>query len=968
MMRPNVITRQDGAKVSHYYSGGADDYYAKDGTAMQWQGKGAEALGLTGAVDPDRFRELLSGTIDKNTHMRRAANGDFNRERLAYDLTFSAPKGVSLQALVHGDRRVVEAHNAAVATALKEAEKLAKARTTVNRKTRVEDTGNLVIGKFRHETSREQEPQLHTHAVVLNMTQRGDGKWRALMSDGLFQKARQIDNVYKAELAKGLEAAGFQIRYQPDGNFDLAHFTNEQIMAFSTRYKQVKERLESQGLTLKTATREQRRSAALVTRKKKHETSQDALLREWKTRATEVGIDFDSREWAGQGAGASNKPQQHRPVSEMADESVAFAVESLTEREAIIGSAEVVETALRHGAGRLGIGDVRSAMARAVKQGDLIPEDTRYVSASDKARYPVAMTRDQWVDHLMEIGRPKNEAEALVATGIEQGRLLKADTRYTTPVGREREAAILAMEHQGRGAVKPQIKAKSAESFLAKRGLSDEQRKAALMIATTKHRYVGVQGFAGVGKSYMTLAAKDLLESKGYRVTSLAPYGSQKKDLQKLGLEARTVASFLRAKDKKIDPKTVVFLDEAGVVPARQMKEVMQTIEQHGARAVLLGDTAQTKAIEAGRPFAQLQAAGMATAHLTDIQRQTNPELLQAVQLAAEGKTVESITHLTHIQEIKEPPERYAQVVKDYAALAPEERDNTLVITGTNESRHALNEGIRRELGLVGTGRVVDLLNRRDTTRAERGDSRSYKVGNVIVPEQTYKNGLERGQKYRVLDTGPGNSLTVAPITAAAAAGNAGDVAGKIQFNPSEYESLSVYDLKQQELAVGDRIRITRNDAAADLANRDQFVVSDVLDDGIEAIDEDGRKIMLDTTTPAFADLAYVSTVHSAQGLTADRVLMNFDTKSRTTNKAVYYVGISRPRQLVRIYTNDRAKLPAAAAREHEKTAALDMKRKQVERRGHDKAAEHEKAAEKRVERKKDYDRPRHARGREMAL
>ncbi|KHS32980.2 hypothetical protein RN20_22530 [Xanthomonas phaseoli pv. phaseoli] len=153
----------------------------------------------------------------------------------------------------------------------------------------------------------------------------------------------------------------------------------------------------------------------------------------------------------------------------------------------------------------------------------------------------------------------------------------------------------------------------------------------------------------------MTKAARDLLEANGFHVITMAPYGSQKKALEEAGLESSTVQAFLRAKDKKIDENSVVFVDEAGVIPARQMLEIMRTIEAHGARAVFLGDIAQTKAIEAGKPFDQLQKAGMETARLVEIRRQQDPQLLEAVKLAAEGQSTKSVANIRQILTEKEP-------------------------------------------------------------------------------------------------------------------------------------------------------------------------------------------------------------------------------------------------------------------------------------------------------------------------
>lgn len=202
----------------------------------------------------------------------------------------------------------------------------------------------------------------------------------------------------------------------------------------------------------------------------------------------------------------------------------------------------------------------------------------------------------------------------------------------------------------------------------------------------------------------MTTTAKTLLEANGHHVTALAPYGPMVRNLQADGMDARTVASFVKAADKKIGPGSVVFIDEAGVMPARQMKQVMSIIEQHGARAVLLGDTSQTKAIEAGKPFDQMMKAGIETSYMSEIQRQKDPELLKAVQLAAEGDTDKSMQHLKHLTEIKDKSSRHQQMVDAYTAQAPDERDRSIMITGTNESRHDLNAGVRERLELAGKG------------------------------------------------------------------------------------------------------------------------------------------------------------------------------------------------------------------------------------------------------------------------
>ncbi|KAG0921726.1 hypothetical protein G6F32_014973 [Rhizopus arrhizus] len=144
---------------------------------------------------------------------------------------------------------------------------------------------------------------------------------------------------------------------------------------------------------------------------------------------------------------------------------------------------------------------------------------------------------------------------------------------------------------------------------MAGRPLKPGQLAAANLILSTPHRFIGVQGLAGTGKSHMLAQVKEAAETAGYKVQAVASYGKQIEALRELGMEARTVASVLEARQKdrcKLDPKTVLVIDEAGVVPARLMERLMKMAEADGARIVMLGDTGQTKAIEAGRPFHQL--------------------------------------------------------------------------------------------------------------------------------------------------------------------------------------------------------------------------------------------------------------------------------------------------------------------------------------------------------------------------
>lgn len=924
MIDVTVLTRQDIGSAASYYEDGADDYYAKEGEAKEWQGAGAAELGLAGEIESKRFRELLAGRVAPGLRVSRGSTRNDADERIGIDLTFSAPKSVSMQALIAGDARVIAAHDRAVTAAVRAAEERALARRKVKGRVQVERSGNLIVGKFRHETSRELDPQLHTHAVVMNLTKRSDGAWRALKNDEIVKATRYLGAVYNNELAVELQKAGFELRFGRDGNFELAHINRDQLAEFSQRAKQIEERLAAQGLSRDQASTAQRQQATMQTRARKNVIDREAVFAEWQARARELGIDFDRREWAGRERGRSgvsrDRPATFVPAEEAARRAVGYAINHLTERQAVMGERELIDVAMKHGVGVVRARDIEAEIKRQVQGGHLIREAAVYRPASE-AGDGADLARKAWIDMLAGKGMSRDAARERVDRAIRDGGLMAVEGRYTTQTALEREKRILQIERDGRGNVAPVVAAEAARKRLADRNLNAGQREAAELMATTTNRVIGVQGFAGTGKSHMLDTAKALIEDNGYRVRALAPYGSQVKALRELGVPAKTLASFLRGKEKDLDARTVLVIDEAGVVPTRLMEQTLKLAEAAGARVVLLGDTAQTKAIEAGRPFDQLQAAGMATARMEDIQRQRDPALKAAVELAARGQAGGSLGKIAAVMEIRDDAERRNELVRDFMALPAADRDKTLIVTGLNEARRDINARVREAIGTAGQGREFDTLIRRDTTQAERRFSKNYRIGDVIQPEKNYKTGLQRGELYRVTDTGPGNRLTVAA-----------EDGRQITFSPMTHTKLSVYQPERAELAKGDIVRITRNDKTLDLATGERMRVAAV-EAGKVTLEAGGRRVELPAEKPLHLDHAYATTVHSAQGLTSDRVLIEAQTNSRTTAKDVYYVAISRARHEARIYTNDRAKLPKAIERENRKHAALDLARERERQR-----------------------------------
>ena len=922
---PKIVHRSAAMKASHYYADQKDDYYSRDGAAAQWQGKAAEALGLSGTVHQEDFLRALRGDFGPDIKLSRSIRLD-SKARGALDITFSPPKSISIQALVGNDPAVIEAHDHAVTKALAFIEsELVRARQAEQGVTTMERTGNAAIAKFRHETARPTEgkysdPQLHTHAVLMNITQRADGSWVAVSNDDIFRLKSMAESIYHAALARALEKAGHTVRYEGK-SFELAHISREQIEGFSKRSDDVNAELAILGLNRQTASRALKQTIALQTRKgKAPEITRDELQKDWQRQAKELGIDFSAAKQPVHKARALSP----EAAALVADECLKWAIKHHTEREAVMDGKELLKTALHrsHSTG-ITFTDLKTAVKRSLGKGHLILGTLEYRLARD--REGQGLSRSAWIAQQVQKGMSQKHAQEHVRQSIARGELIPTGARYTTQVGREREKRILQIEREGRGQVTPILQAEAARAALTGRSLKPGQLAAAELILSTPHRFIGVQGLAGTGKSHMLAQVKEAAEAAGYTVQAVASYGKQIEALRELGMPARTVASVLEARQKerfKLDPKTVLVIDEAGVVPARIMQRLMKMAEADGARVVMLGDTGQTKAIEAGRPFHQLQAAGMETALMGDIIRQKTPELKKVVELAARGEASASLsvldTKLQAVHTIDDDGQRYGQIASRYALLNAEARRETLIVTGTNASRNALNEAMHQALGLGGRGFEFDLLTRRDTTQAERRVAKYYVAGDIIQPERDYKaSNLQQCEMYRVIGAvaDKPNALEVEHIATQT----------RITFNPARAVKLSVYEPVEAELAAGDWVRVTRNNASLDLVNGARFEVLAVTPTTV-TIGAGGRRLVVDAaTTPLHLDRAYATTSHSAQGLTCDRVLINAESFSRTTQRDVYYVAISRARHQTEIYTNDADKLAGTVNRLEEKTAALDI-------------------------------------------
>ena len=899
-----------------------DGYYAKDDPQHRevsaWAGKGAEALGLSGPVDADTFRDVLEGTVPDGSGRRLGRPGKDGSlvHRPGRDLTFSAPKSVSLVALLGDDEAVGAAHDKAVKRTLAWLEE-----TTIRTRMKDPETGRLgfaggqkmVAATFRHDTSRNLDPQLHTHAVVANMVLGEDGgtprsgKWRTMANESLYRRQKLIGMVYRSELAQELQALGYAIeKTHADGRFEIAGVSRRVIDAFSTRRAEIEAAMHARGLGDPASNPHLAERAALMTRAHKRDVDRQVLRESWREQASSLGFSpervtgtaRERREMgteapaqAARKSGEKEAPGKQDRETELRDDvqqrqdlataAVSWATAHLSEREAVFTRSDLLASSLSWKPGTLSVEGAESAI-------DALQREGRLHAAPGLLGGEGMTTETALADERETIG--------LMTKGKDQGRVLMRNRRVS--------------QHLHKGA------------------LTEGQKEAVATILSSKDRVVGVQGYAGTGKTTMLNRARVLAEKNGYRMLGLAPSASAVKTLSvEAGIESETLQRFLarnagvaegrltnqgRGDMRDAFSKTVLVVDEgslASTVQARDLLRIAKTLAV--PRVVLVGDEKQLDAVDAGKPFAQLQGAGMQTAVMDEIMRQRDPALKEAVEASLAGDIRGAFEKLgSNIAEV-DPDNIAGAVAARWLRLPPEQRENTGVMAPSHELRQAINGHIRerlaREGDIHGPAYRGQRLVSRGYTRAEKALAADYVPGDVVAFHRPYKRiGVEKGDERRVVEVDHRNRAVMLEGR------NGGTVAWKPGEIAGRTGGAEVFRIEEIELRAGDRVRWTRNDRDLKLVNSRAAEVVAVNEDRISFRLEDGRVLDLDGKRSQLrhVDHAWASTVHAFQGRTVDNVIaaMEANHPHLTTQKSLY-VEISRARDRAELVTDDVAQL-----------------------------------------------------------
>lgn len=598
---------------------GVEDYYLHGAEAPgEWIGDGTRALGLGGTVDALRLDRVLSGCASASGEPL----GRVVPLRVpGFDLTFSAPKSVSVLFGVGGDTMrgaIREAHDQAVREALAYVEREAGV-TRRGAGGAVAIAGRGLIGAaFRHRTSRAGDPQLHTHVLVANLVLGADGRWGTLDGRRIYAHAKTAGYLYEHRL-RALLTQELGVEWEPvrNGIADVAGVAPEIRRAFSRRRAEIVAEMSRRGTTTAGAAQ----VAALATRRAKdYRVSPEALLPEWRERAATLGLDG---------------PAIREVVS--------------TAKTRGVDGGDVDDLLARLG-GPQGLTKERSSFSRrevlqALAEGLPVAAD---VGIGEMERLADRFLRSERVVVLAD-GDRRGEVigvDGQLVTG------LASERSYSTPELLERERRVLDYADRSRGARRGVGRGNAVERALRRRPtIAGEQAEMVRRLVLDGDGVAVVIGQAGTGKTFALAAAREAWEGSGYRVVGAALARRAAIELEDgSGIESESIAALLeelRKRPSRVLPRrSVLVVDEAGMVPTRALAELVDHVERAGAKLVLVGDDRQLPEIGAGGTFGAL-ARRLPAIELRENRRQNAVWEREALALLRSGNADGAVRRYT---------------------------------------------------------------------------------------------------------------------------------------------------------------------------------------------------------------------------------------------------------------------------------------------------------------------------------
>lgn len=695
MLSTKSLGTADSGIASYYESLSADDYYQAGAEPPGlWHGQLCGALGLEGNVRAGQLRQLFEG-FDPATGKALASNAG-EKHKAGWDFTFSAPKSVSVAwALGHAElqQQIADAHDAAVRAGLDYLERNAFASRDRGGS---EPLKGIIAATYQHSTSRELDPQLHSHCAVANIGLRENGTVCAVDFDSRWKMAAGA--VYRAELAHQLQQLGLDIERDAK-SFKLAAIPEDLCSTFSKRRRQIVEYIQQTGFT----SAKSHDIAALATRKAKELSDREILRQQWQREAETAGYSQAELQ-------IMLTPGAVLTATKQTTLNVEDIVAGLTQNEAIFTRQQLEAAIATAAQGVAGADEIPLIVARAIESGIASTE-------------PLGLVRLAEAGHLHDSRRQTVLYTTREMLAMETEAIVGAVNRRD-----ERQHAVVV-----------------ADELL--NGLSAEQADAVRHITQNSGGVACVRGLAGTGKSHMLGRARAAWEASGYTVIGAALAGKAADGLQAgSGIASQTLHSLLTDIEQGrmiLSSKHVVVVDECGMVGTRQLHALLEHIHAAGgAKTVWVGDAQQLQPISAGGVFRSISEA-VGYAGLTEIRRQTSEQDRAMIKQLIGGQAAEVIEQLSAAGQllVERDDIVVSAMVDDWLANRdPLQPGETLMLAGTRADVCKLNRTAREAL------KAAHRLHSEISVATEHGEQ-EFAVGErVLFTRNSRLLGVKNGQ------------------------------------------------------------------------------------------------------------------------------------------------------------------------------------------------------------------------------
>ena len=837
------------------------NYYLKEIAAVNqtaWHGKIAEKEGILGqSISDTKLESVLMGKLDN----QQVKGADTENRRNGHDLTFSLPKAASILALVYGDDRILDIHNAAVKNVLNEIEKDTAQYRTVDPKTRettYHNSGNLLFGIVPHKTSRADEPQVHSHVLTANMTYDQDGELKNLASckkqnefehhgtmERIYKNQKYYTSIYHSDIAKGFEKSGFQIESKGKGLIDIAGIPDDVIAANSTRSEQIKEHIDALGFDSSKA----RDIAAQTTRKAKTYTPEASLLAQWQAKNDALGFDGLAFVAAAK-EGLHIAPTSPRSLPESATTAIDKSLSHLSANMSQLSYEAILTTA----AHQFSYGkhhdmkDLKIILDAKIKEGHLIPLNE---SQSNNGKFTTAALIEK-------------EKTVIAAT---QGRTSRAKT-LAEP--RSLEQLSLSAEHQK--TVTALMESKKAINLCHVTGSSKDISSALLHVGNQSGRHV----LFVTPNNQVKQQNQQSVKAQSFTVMQWV------KNQFRQG-KVENVHSYLNqpALTVKKGKQHLIVVEHANKLSLDQTQALVERTKAQGSKIIFLNQSKSRQGFSSGNAMETLQKGYV------------------GVETWRGEKS--NKTDLSLIEEVSKDG-RKQRIAEQYAALPATERSQVAVLASSKRDAAQLNTLMRNALDRTGALSeqriVIETFNPVFLSTEQKTMAKSYATGMRL----TEFNKGQRPKTFLIESVNKeGNTLTLKNEKGASST-------IKMDSAAATKRNFSIAEPGQLEVAAGERLKLNANLFKTELKQHDHVTVDKITNRAITLIGDDGVKHSLSPSTLHHAALShgYASSMAQAQPKQPN---IWVDMPSYIASKEVMHDLLSQNPKQLRIMTENTSKL-----------------------------------------------------------